>query len=70
VAKAVSLGISLILLGAWLVLGAEEAGLKLGLAIGFQLATIPVASHLLSRAAYRGGLARDRAGERKGREGR
>ncbi len=67
VAKAVSLGISLILLGAWLVLGTEEAGLKLGLAIGFQLATIPVASHLLSRAAYRGGLARDRAGEPKGR---
>lgn len=52
VAKAVSLGISLILLGLWVRLGASTDGLKLALAIVFQLLTIPVASHLLARAVY------------------
>ncbi len=52
VAKAVSLGISLILLGLWARLGANTDGLKLALAILFQLLTIPVAGHLLARAVY------------------
>lgn len=55
IAKAVSLGIALILLGTWVRLAGEGVGLKLALAIMFQLATIPVASHLISRAAYRAG---------------
>ncbi len=58
VAKAVSLGISLILLGAWVKLGEAGAGMKLLLAILFQLATMPVASHLLARAAYEKNLPR------------
>ncbi len=52
VAKAVSLGIALILLGLWARLEATESGLKLALAILFQLLTIPVASHLLARVVY------------------
>ncbi len=51
VAKAVSLGIAMILLGAWVGLAPLGAGLKLGLAIVFQLATLPIASQLLARAA-------------------
>lgn len=58
VAKAVSLGIALILLGAWVALGTAAAGLKLVLAIVFQLATIPVASHLLAQAALQLNLPR------------
>lgn len=52
VAKAVSLGIALILMGTWVKLGDTGSGLKLALAILFQLGTIPVASHLLAQAAY------------------
>ena len=55
VAKAVSLGIALILMGLWAHLGAKTDGLKLFLAIVFQLLTIPVASHLLARAVYQSG---------------
>jgi multicomponent Na+:H+ antiporter subunit G len=55
IAKAVSLGIALILLGTWVRLAGEGVGVKLALAIVFQLSTIPVASHLISRAAYRSG---------------
>lgn len=55
VAKAVSLGIALILMGLWAHLGAKTDGLKLLLAIVFQLLTIPVASHLLARAVYQSG---------------
>lgn len=58
VAKAVSLGIALILLGAWVALGTAGAGFKLILAIVFQLATIPVASHLLAQAALQLNLPR------------
>jgi len=55
VAKAVSLGIALILMGLWAHLGAKTDGLKLFLAIVFQLLTIPVASQLLARAVYQSG---------------
>lgn len=52
VAKAVTLGIFLLLLGLWVNLGAEEAGLKVFLAIFFQLVTIPLGSHLVGRLAF------------------
>jgi len=52
VAKAVSLGIVLILLGLWARLGTNADGLKLAMAILFQLLTIPVAGHLLARAVF------------------
>jgi multicomponent Na+:H+ antiporter subunit G len=52
VAKAVTLGIFTMLLGLWLHLGAEDVGLKILLAILFQVITIPVASHLISLLAF------------------
>lgn len=52
VAKAVTLGIFLLLLGLWVNLGAEASGLKVFLAIFFQLVTIPVGSHLVGRLAF------------------
>lgn len=61
VAKAVSLGIALILLGLWAKLGGTPEGLKLLLAILFQLLTLPVASHLLARTFYAKNLPRWRA---------
>lgn len=51
--KGMTLGITLILFGLWLHLGLEDAGIKVPLAILFQFATIPVASHLLSLLAYK-----------------
>ncbi|MEM6886125.1 MAG: monovalent cation/H(+) antiporter subunit G [Verrucomicrobiota bacterium] len=51
--KAMTLGITLVLLAVALQLGAEKAGLKVVLAILFQFLTIPVAGHLLSLLAYR-----------------
>lgn len=58
VAKASTLGIFSILLGLWLALGTQEVGLKLVLAIVFQVATIPVAGHLLSLLAKQKNLSR------------
>ncbi len=52
VAKAMTLGISLLLAAVIFHLQSEEATLKLLLAIAFQFATIPVAGHLLMRLAY------------------
>jgi multicomponent Na+:H+ antiporter subunit G len=52
-AKAMTLGITLMLLALWLHLGAEEAGLKVFLAIFFQIVTIPVAGHLIGMTGYR-----------------
>lgn len=51
VAKAGTLGIFSMLLGLWLELGVAAAGLKVVLAILFQVATIPAASHLVSLLA-------------------
>lgn len=58
VAKASTLGIFLVLLGLWLTLGVEAAGLKILLAIFFQVATIPVASHLVALLAREKNLPR------------
>ncbi len=51
VAKASTLGIFSMLLGLWVALGVEAAGLKVPLAIAFQITTIPAASHLVSLLA-------------------
>lgn len=51
--KGMTLGLVLVLTGLWLFLGIEEAGIKVPLAVLFQFLTIPVASHLLVRLAYR-----------------
>ncbi|MEM1157042.1 MAG: monovalent cation/H(+) antiporter subunit G [Verrucomicrobiota bacterium] len=56
--KAMTLGITLILLAVALQLGAEKAGLKVLLAILFQFLTIPVAGHLVSLLAYRKNMPR------------
>lgn len=56
--KAMTMGITLILLAVALHLGLEEAGLKVFLAILFQFLTIPVAGHLLSLLAYRKNIPR------------
>jgi multicomponent Na+:H+ antiporter subunit G len=47
VAKALTLGIFLLLLGFWVHHGQNQAAFKILLAIAFQLITIPVASHLV-----------------------
>jgi multicomponent Na+:H+ antiporter subunit G len=47
VAKALTLGIFLMLLGLWSHLEGERNALKIALAIFFQTVTIPIASHLI-----------------------
>jgi multicomponent Na+:H+ antiporter subunit G len=51
--KGMTLGLILVLIGLWIFLGTEEAGIKLPLAVAFQFLTIPVGSHLLARLAWR-----------------
>lgn len=51
VAKASSLGIFLLLIALWLHLAPDVSGLKLLLAIFFQIVTIPVSSHLVGMLA-------------------
>ena len=58
VAKALTLGIFLMLIGLWLVLAEEGKGLKIALAIFFQILTIPVTGHLVSRLAMRKNIPR------------
>jgi multicomponent Na+:H+ antiporter subunit G len=57
-AKATTLGIVLILTAVGLQIESESARVKLLLAILFQMATIPVASHVLGLVAYRKNLPR------------
>jgi len=49
--KAGTLALAFVLLGAWLLMPTVEWAWRLGLILGFLLATLPVASHLLARAA-------------------
>jgi multicomponent Na+:H+ antiporter subunit G len=56
VAKASTLGIFSMLLGLWAYLGDETVGLKILLAILFQVVTIPVAAHMISLLAWRAGI--------------
>jgi multicomponent Na+:H+ antiporter subunit G len=58
VAKAFTLGLFLMLLGFWAYLGEAVSGLKVALAIFFQIITIPVASHLIGLLAYKKNLPR------------
>lgn len=58
VAKALTLGMFLMLLGLWVHLGDSNAALKISLAIFFQLVTIPVASHLVGLLALQKNLPR------------
>lgn len=58
VAKALTLGMFLMLLGLWVHLDDDRAALKITLAIFFQLVTIPVASHLVGLLALQKNLSR------------
>jgi multicomponent Na+:H+ antiporter subunit G len=58
VAKALTLGIFLMLLGLWLHLEQTAVGLKILLAIFFQLVTIPLSSHLIALLAFQKRLPR------------
>ncbi|MCZ7637394.1 MAG: monovalent cation/H(+) antiporter subunit G [Verrucomicrobia bacterium] len=58
VAKAATLGIFSLLLALWIALGQEGVGLKILLAIFFQVTTIPVASHLVSLLALQKNIPR------------
>lgn len=58
VAKALTLGIFLLLLGYWVHLGDQQTAFKILLAIGFQLITIPVASHLVGLLSLQKNLPR------------
>lgn len=49
--KAGTLALALVLIGAWLLMPSGEWAWRLVLILGFLLATLPVASHLLARAA-------------------
>jgi multicomponent Na+:H+ antiporter subunit G len=69
VAKGTALGIALILLAVAVRLGMDESGLKVALAILFQLATIPVATHLLTQIAWRKNLPRWQPKASSGRKG-
>lgn len=52
-AKAMTLGIFLLLLGLWVDQGEKQTALKILLAIFFQVVTIPIGSHLLGLQAFR-----------------
>jgi multicomponent Na+:H+ antiporter subunit G len=52
VGKGFTLGIMLLLLGLWLCLNDEKAGIKILIILVFQFMTIPVASHILGLLAY------------------
>ncbi|HOC00418.1 MAG TPA: monovalent cation/H(+) antiporter subunit G [Verrucomicrobiota bacterium] len=52
VAKALTLGIFLMLLGLWVDQGQKQAALKIFLAIFFQVVTIPIGSHLIALLAF------------------
>jgi len=58
VTKALTLGIFLMLIGLWLFLAEEGKGLKIALAIFFQMLTIPISGHLVSRLALQKNIPR------------
>jgi multicomponent Na+:H+ antiporter subunit G len=58
VAKALTLGIFLLLLGMWVSHGEAAATFRILLAILFQVMTIPVASHLVALLAFQKDLPR------------
>lgn len=58
VAKALTLGIFLMLVGLWVDQGEEGTTLKILLAIFFQVVTIPIGSHLIGLLAFRKNIPR------------
>lgn len=58
VAKALTLGIFLMLLGLWVYQGEKQTALKILLAIFFQVVTIPVGSHLIGLFALQKNIPR------------
>lgn len=58
VTKAMTLGIFLVLLALWVHTGDEQTALKIALAIFFQVATIPLANHLVALLALQKNLPR------------
>ncbi len=52
--KALTFGISLMLIGFWIYLGAVLAGLKIALAIIFLFITIPLSGHLFALYSIKG----------------
>jgi len=52
-AKSMPLGINLMLIAAWIHLGHDSAGLKIFLAIVFQVISIPVSGHLVALIAFK-----------------
>ena len=49
--KAGTLALALVVLGAWLLVPSADWAWRLALILGFLIVTLPVASHLLARAA-------------------
>lgn len=58
VAKALTLGIFLMLLGLWVYQGEKQTALKILLAIFFQVVTIPIGSHLIGLLAFQKNIPR------------
>jgi len=50
--KAMTLGITLMLIACWVAFGTDELGFKSAVAIFFQFTTIPVSAHILGKVAY------------------
>lgn len=63
--KGMTLGLILVLVGLWAFLGLNAAGIRVPLAVLFQFLTIPIASHLLVRLAYRKNIQNVAKGTRK-----
>lgn len=51
-AKAMPLGLNMILIAAWIYLGTGEVGFKSFLAILFQALSIPLSGHLIAKLAF------------------
>jgi multicomponent Na+:H+ antiporter subunit G len=56
--KGMTLGLSLLLIALWALLGAEVAGTKAMAAVFFQFLTLPVAGHLLALLSFQKRLPR------------
>jgi multicomponent Na+:H+ antiporter subunit G len=55
--KAFTLGVNSMLVGLWFKQGGAAFGLKVALVVTFMFLTIPVATHLITRLAWRAGIA-------------
>jgi len=55
--KAATLGLLLLLVGVWVCVPRAEVGARVAMTVVFLFVTAPVATHVLSRACYRSGIA-------------